>query len=1229
MGRAYNKDIRRSIWRGRKRFLSILAITALGVTVLAGIHAACQDMYYSADRFYDEQGLFDVRVLSTLGLTDEDVEALNEISGIEKAEGTYSETVDTVIHDLKYTAQMIMLSPEGMNAPYLLEGNLPVAAGEIAVTQKYLEAAGKSIGDTLTIQEKLEDEEKAEETEEIEEAPEILPQEEQVEADEDEETIEWDTQVDIEEETETPNFNNTEYTITAMVLDPMDISNNDAAFRSAATVTDFTFFVLPADVDSDIYTCIYLTLSGTKELDCYSDEYKAGVKEVIDVIETKIKEQREAARYNAIRGEAEEKIADAESTMNEKFDEADEKFKDAWDEIEEGRQELVDGERTLTKEEQDALAKIADARAEIADGRAELETAQKELEDGENTLLWTKMELDYNTQVLEDGKEKLREEKDKAFKKFEEVEARMADRQHQLDNQKSRLDTGLEQLKMGYTAAGKALPENEWNAVAAAVAQNTLQQLNDNPDAEPDSAAAAGAAAAEIGSLGMAIAGTFQDLIANGFMTQEELEGYISNSTELAVGNGMLSGSQSALDAGMYTYQTEKEAGLLKLKEAEDELHNAELQLEEGWTQWNDAWSEMEKGKQELADGWAELLEGEEELNTEEAKAKKEIADAWAEIEDGKKELAEGEAELVDNEEEYQDKKKDAEEKIADAYAKLDDIDMAQWYVQDRSSLSSYSSLKSDMSSIESIGGAFPIVFLVVAILISLTTMTRMVEEERGLIGTYKAMGLSNGAVYRKYLWYCLLACILGGVLGDVCGFIALPKFLLAVLSELYILPVVELRFDLAYGIGGVLLFMVGIVGATVMVCSQELIQMPAALMRPKAPRSGSRVFLERITFIWSHLKFLNKVTVRNLFRYKKRFFMTVFGIMGCTALVLAGFSIKDTVTTMMPKQYDDIYQYDMMAVVDAEDNQELIKLADSEAVITDYVNLEVSNVKVLNSAGESETVQLMVVPDGTLFDGYIRIRDLDSNPVALEATGILITKNAADILDLTPGSKVSVQKLNLDEGEVSVTAVVQNYLGNNIYMEKSQYEQILGDYSPNGILAHLSPECTDHITYAEKVLEDNDIILSSMSMEGIKKDFTKHFALINSVVYMITILAAGLAFVVLFTLSNTNISERARELATIKVLGFYDREVHSYVNKETLILTAIGILVGLPVGWFLSGLLTTALVMPSMYFETYVAPISYGYAIIISFSFALIVNLITNRTLNKINMVEALKSVE
>lgn len=1219
MKKAYRKDIFRSIGRTRKRFISILAITALGVTVLTGIYAACQDMYYSADRFYDEQNLFDIRILSTLGLTDSDVSVLQRIEGIEQAEGAYSETVHTYVNGTKQTAQMTVLSSQGLNMPYIVEGVLPSEAGEIAVTRKYLDNTGKVIGDTLTIEE---------EPEEDETEAEIRNETKGLSDEEEESVIDWDTEVAIEEEAETPNFLTTTYIITAVVMDPMNISSTDAAFRSSASAVDYTFFITPLDVESDIYTCIYLTLNGVRDYDCYSEEYENAVGDIIKGIETEIKEQREAARYESILAEALEKIQDAESIMDEKFAEADEKFADAWEEIEEARVELADGEETLSKEEKDAYREISEARAELEEARVKLADGEEEIRQGELELADAEKGLKEGERKLSDGRRQFEEGRKEAEAGFAEAESIFAAKQEELNNSRVELETGLVQLQMLF---GAGWPKEAWDTLVNAATLITMELSAATPESTPDPNAIAASTSQEQTNLAAAVMmlGSKSDSKSDSESDREiDYSLFIPDCIQSAIGMGIINGGQQMLDAGRAAYEEQKAAALKQLAEGEAAIRKGEAELADGRRQMEEAREDLEKGKKEVADGWQELYDGEEELNREEAKAKREIADAWREIEEGRQELADGEEEIIENQEKYFEKKEEAVQKIADAYEELKDLEMTEWYVQDRDSLDSYSSLKSDMSSIETIGGAFPIVFLVVAILISLTTMTRMVEEERGLIGTYKAMGFSNGAVYLKYVIYALLACVIGGILGDLGGFVALPKFLIFVLKKLYILPEVRLKFDFLYGIMGFLLFTAGIVGATVMVCRSELRQMPAGLMRPKAPRNGSRVFLERLPFIWNKLKFLNKVTVRNLFRYKKRFFMTIFGIMGCTALVLAGFAIKDSVTDLMPKQYEYIYQYDLMAVVAAEDNQEFLEMMKADEKVADYVNLEIGSFKVLNGNNGSESVQVMIVPDGEQLNGYIGLVNADGDPVLLDDSGILLTLNAAELLGVGTGDMVSLQNLKLEQHDVNVRSVIRNYLGNNVYMTQRYYESLFGEYSPNGLLAHLSEECDDQKAYARELL-DNEMLLSAVSVERLREDFSSNFALINAVVYVIIILAAGLAFVVLFTLSNTNISERVRELATTKVLGFYDREVHAYVNKETLILTSLGILVGLPVGRFLSSLLTAALKMPAIHFAVHVETISYFFAAIISFCFALIVNLITNRALNSINMVEALKSVE
>ncbi|WP_410771535.1 FtsX-like permease family protein [Fontibacillus sp. BL9] len=1194
MNKAYQKDILRSIQKGWKRFLSIMLITALGVGMLTGLYAACLDMYYSADRFYDEQKLFDIRVLSTLGLTEEDVKALAQVDGVETAEGGYSETAHTDVDGIRKSTEINVLSTKGLNAPYLLDGSLPSKTGEIAVTQKYLDESGKSIGDTLTIKEDVEDDNDvpAGETPKAIDAKDVPDKSGGLDPDTD-----LDMEMDLDEK-KAPTFANTSYVITGAVLDPMDIQGSGAEniFRSSAS-TDYTFFITPADVSSDIFTAAYIVLDGTREMDSYSDEYDREVQSAIGQIESRIKAQREQERYDAVLQEARTKIEDAETTMDDKFKEADKKFADAWDEIAQARKELANGEVMLADEEKEAAKKIAEARSKINSTKQKLAKAEEQLAEGEAQLRKGEAELKANAQKIKEGKQQLAKEQQQAEAKFAEAGRQLDETQRQLDVARAQLEPQIAGLKSSY---GDLWPEKEWTALVNAAA----------------ALAATGAADSEIA------AGTGAESAA----LASALPGQGDAAVQAALGMGKVIGGQQALDQQKSAFTEQKESGLRQLAEAEAELSAGEAQIEAGRRTIAAQKAELEDGKAELADGKAELSKGEAKLNAEEGEAKDKIADARKEMTDGKEELAEGEAELKKQEQEYAGKKEEAEQKLNDAYAELDNMDMTQWYVQDRTSIDSYSSLTSDLSSIEAVGKVFPVIFLLVAILMSLTAMTRMVEEERGLIGTYKALGFGNGAVYRKYILFALMACLLGGVLGDLFGFVFMPKFISVVLEELYNLPQVYLRFDLLYGVGGLLLFIAGIVGATVLACRSELVKMPAALMRPKAPRAGARVFLERIPGIWNRLKFLNKVTVRNLFRYKKRLFMTIGGIMGCTALILCGFAIKDSIVDLAPKQYENIYHYDLMTVFEDEDNDEFIRQMSADSQIDDYVNLRIESVKVINGNEKGEKVQLMVIPEGAALRDYISIENLDGKRIDPDDEGILITRSAARSLGLKPGNTVSLQDMGLVQREAVVSDVVQNYLGNNVYMTQKLYETMFGKYAPNGVLAHLSDAGMDQAAYAEDLLE-NDSVLSAVSTEALRADFG--FDLINAVVLLITVMAGGLAFVVLFTLSNTNISERNRELATIKVLGFYDKEVHQYVNKESLILTLIGILIGLPVGRILSRFLTTALNMPAMYFAVHVELVSYLISAAITFCFAVIVNWMTNRTLNRINMVEALKSVE
>lgn len=1214
--KAYTKDVIKTIIKGKKRFFALALIAALGVCMMSGLTAACDDLRFSADEFFDEQNLFDIMIVSTMGLTDEDVEALAHIEGIEAVEGAFSETVYTQVDGQTKQAAVNVLSRKDINIPYLLDGEMPLRADEILVTQKYVMDSGKGIGDTIVIEEDLDNEEDEDEVdaddENMEDEAETdskfdLELEKEYEESDSEVPDADDYEVEVEEEIEEPNFLVTTYTIVGVVIDAADINSQEGAvaFRANSS-TDYTFFVRPDAVSTDIFTAIYLTLEGTDALQCYSEEYEARVDEIVTVLEEEIKADREQARYDEVTGEALEKVDDAEAQIQDKLTEAENDILDAKVEIEDGWSEYLDGKQELA----DGEIELAEAERKLLKAQRELEKAERELDDAEEELEAAWAELESGEVLLEVGEtalvttEKALNESEKAL---QETEAELP---KQFENTKKLLNTEIASIQTNIKETENEIAELEKDIDGLKTEIAALEQKETDGTIDAVEAIQLVELRADLREKE-----TVLELRKQGLENQnEQLSTYQETLEDL---------EQQEQDA--YTQLAEGREELVEdrreLQESRAEIEQNKADLEAGRIELEKAQAEFDDAKQEVADGWKELEDGWDEIDkayTELAEGREELEEGAAAFEDGKQQYEEGVSE-------YEEKRQEALDKIAEARQEITDLKMTSWYISTRTALSGYANIKTDAQCIESIGNAFPILFMTVAILISLTTISRMVEEDRGLIGTYKALGFTDREIRRKYVVYALLACILGGILGDVLGFIALPEVIFTVFGVMYQLPEYSLHFNWWYGIGSICLFILGIVGAAIVSCSSELSHMPAMLMRPKAPKNGSRVFLERITPVWSRLSFLNKVTARNLFRYKKRLFMTLFGIAGCTSILLAGFTIKDTVTQLMPLQYETTYQFDLMIVSD--DNEKLTEyLADNR--IRAYINPMITNVKVINEDGREESVQLIVVPNDSSLRGYIQLVDRAHEKVNLEDGMVLSTINVAEVQGYDKGDTITIQNMNLENAEVEITEIVMNYLGNAIYMTENTYNDLYDDYEANGAYVMLNSDTGSHEAYA-KELALQDGILSAISIEGFLSNFDSVFRIINLVVTIVITLAAALAFVVLFTLSTTNISERERELATIKVLGFFDREVHAYVNKETLILTSIGILLGMPLGKGFGIWLMGILKMPSIYFADYLAPVSYLYAAVIATVFAFIVNSITDKSLDKINPVEALKSIE
>ena len=1183
--------------------MALAIIAALGVCMMSGLKASCDDLRLSADEFYDQQNLFDIMVISTMGLTEEDVGALSKIEGIEAVEGAYSETVYTNVKGQTKQATVNVISQKDINMPYILEGEMPLRSDEIVVTQKFMKESGKNLGDKLFIEEDMDDSEEDEEEPKEEDEEESEKEDNRFDLNlkeefefEDEETSEEDLDIEVEEEAEEPNFLVTEYTIVGVVIDAADINSQEGAvaFRSNSA-TDYTFFVRPDAVSHDIFTAVYITLKGTDELRCYTDEYEARVDEVVTILEEEIKADREKARYEEVTGEAFDKVDDAESEMNDKLADAEQDILDAKLEIEDGWSELLDGKHELS----DGEHKLSEAERKLQKAQRELERAERELAVAEKELEAGWEELESGEQLLEAGEEVIKEGKEAIAASREELEKARAEIPKTFKSMKAVLeaqivstDISIRRVEVELSTLQKEL--EELKAIDTSVfSEAELEEHQQNVD---DKQAEVDACVRERDAL-VTSRDSMQETLAG--IEEEEKAAY----EEFDKAEAELDKTEKELlesEVELIQNRTELENGRKELEDAQKKFDDGKTEVQDGWNELEDGWDELEKAYIEWLDGKAKLEEGE------------------AEFEDGKQKYEEGVKEFLD-------RKEEALDKIADARQEIADLKMTSWYISTRTALSGYANVKTDAQCIESIGNAFPILFMIVAILISLTTISRMVEEDRGLIGTYKALGFTDKEIRRKYFVYALLACFVGGALGLILGFIVLPSIIFIVFGVMYQFTEYIFAFNWLYGVGSILLFIIGIVGAAVVSCESELRHMPAMLMRPKAPKNGSRVLLERVTPVWSKLSFLNKVTARNLFRYKKRLFMTLFGIAGCTSILLAGFTIQDTVTRLMPLQYEETFNFDVMVVSD--DNEVLAEYLNDARVRT-YINPMISNIKVVNEDGREESVQLIVISNEESLRGYIQLVDRKGTRVNLEDGMILSTINVAEVQGYEKGDTITLQNMDLLNAEVEVSEIVMNYLGNAIYMTENTYEDYFDTFEPNGAYVMLNKGVGSHEAFA-KELSEKDHILSSISIEGFLSNFDSVFRIINMVVAIVITLAAALAFTVLFTLSTTNISERERELATIKVLGFFDREVHLYVNKETLILTSIGIILGMPLGKGFGVWLMSILKMPSIYFADYLAPISYLYAAVIAIIFAFVVNKITDKSLDKIDPVEALKSIE
>lgn len=688
---------------------------------------------------------------------------------------------------------------------------------------------------------------------------------------------------------------------------------------------------------------------------------------------------------------------------------------------------------------------------------------------------------------------------------------------------------------------------------------------------------------------------------------------------------------------------TQKQEAEIKINDAEKELQEARKKIEDGEkeiatnkknadTQFANAQKEIDYARAQLQGTNQILDQKEQELNLTKSKTYAQITEAQNKINESKKELEDGEQELAKNKEEFNTKIADAEAKLQEAKDKINDIENPKWYILDRNSNEGYVGIIQATKSMENISKVFPIVFFAVAALISLTSMTRMVEEQRTQIGTLKALGYNQFQIMGKYILYASLASIIGGILGMCVGFETLPRIIWMLYMMMYqMTPNILISFNWKYGLLGLILICICIIGATIYSAIRELKETPSALMRPKAPKAGNRVMLERIPFIWKHLNFSHKVTVRNIFRYKKRFLMTIIGIFGCTSLIVTGFGIKDSIKTIVPSQFEKVFSYNMQVSVkddiSEETEQKLVDELRENSQVQKAIETDMTSVTAVNGDNE-EDVQVIIPKDN--FDGVVNLYDVKSKKtVELQENEICLTDKCAQLLGVKAGDTIKLKDDN-KEIDAKISNIVENYVSHYIYMSKATYENLFGEKYNTNVIFLKNVDLTE--------AEEDELITNLMSKEGVSSAtrITSMMGMIddtlkslNYIVIILIVSAGLLAFVVLYNLANVNISERIRELATIKVLGFYDKEVYDYVTRETIILTIIGIVLGLFGGYLLNYYLIGTCEINTLRFCKIIEPISYVYAVIITVVFTMIVNIVTYFALKKIDMIESLKSVE
>ena len=1284
--KALHKDFWMEIRKSKARFISIFLIVALGVAFFSGIQASSPDMRYSGDAYYEAAKLMDLKIQGTLGLTQRDVKAVSDIDGVELAEGSYSTDVMSGEDDARKVLHLESIS-SNFNLLTADEGRIPEKSGEIFLDKPFAKNRGYKIGDTISVSEDGDSELLKKTTYtvvgigssplyisfnrgnttlgsgEVSGFGYILPE-------------------DFDQEAFTQ--------IYIMVHESGDVISYTDAYDNLIRKIQKRVEGIEKEQCSLRYDEI--VAEANEKLDDARKELEDGKKESEEKLgDAKKKLDDGQKKYEDGKKEYEDgkqQLSDAKKELTDgkqQLADGRKQIEDGWSQLNSAKQQVEDGLsqlNTARSQLADSEAQINEKQAELTAGYEQLNAAKQQVSDGEvqlreaeKTLESKQAELDSGREQLETGKNTIKETKTALTGQKEQCEAglvqvsegesqissseeALSGQQAQLDeltSQKEALSSQAAGLQAQYDAGVEAGKTEEELAELSTQIQTLNGQISAMEEQINAGQAQIDGAQAELTAKKSELAQTRAELesslgqINEGFSQIKEQEETLSR-TEAQLNEG-----QEELDKGKKELETKKaelsaakeeiavnqatlDDGQSQLDSARAQLSSGRQQLEEKQAQLNAGQAEIQANTEKLTSSQAELdaneqklLDGEKEIRENEQKLK----DAKKDLEDAKKKLSDGKKEYQDGKKEADDKIAEAQQKIEDAQKEVDDIETPEWIVTDRNDLPEYSDFGDNAERLKNIGKVFPMIFFLVAALISLTTMTRMVEEQRTQIGTMKALGYGKASIASKYLSYAFLATVGGSIAGVLFGEKVLPFIIIQAYGIMYwnIGDHMQLDYELQYALIASGAAVICTMGATLFSCAKTLAETPASLMRPPAPKEGKRILIERISFIWKHLSFSWKSSMRNLFRYKKRLFMTIFGIAGSMGLMLVGFGLYDSIMDIAILQYDQIQHYDAMVIndEDATDSQEkdLLKFLDGNSEIDHYTRVQLTK---MTAPKEKGSVSIYVyVPENTEnFKEDVTLRDRKSHEqYELTDDGAVICEKTASLIGVKTGDEITLEKDNR-KYKVKITAVTENYMGHYVYMTPPCYEKTFGEKPEYSSTVYTMKEDaeSDLETLGNAILK-YPAALSISYTSSTAGQVERMLGSLGAVIWVLIISAGMLAFVVLYNLNNINITERQRELATLKVLGFYDGEVSQYVFRENILLSFIGILAGAVFGIFLHRYVITTVEVDAVMFGRNIKPISFVYSGIITFGFSMFVNMVMHFKLKKINMVESLKSVE